>query len=94
MTTHAAQPTLCPSCLATILAKAESCPLGDRVLQLCDHNRGENSAVLAVGATQNHALVHWHCEGPMTYEQANTVTAAILEQFRRAGIEIHRIQTQ
>ena len=94
MTDHAAQPTLCQNCLDQIHAKAESCPLNDRVMQLCDHRPGPDCAIVAVGATQNHAIVHWHLEGPMSHAQATTVTLAILRQFDRAGMSLHKIQTQ
>ena len=93
MNDHAAQPCLCETCLALIHSKAEACPLGDRVMHMCDC-RGPESVMLAVGSTKNHAIVHWHCEGPMTKAQGMEVSIRIIEQFKRAGMSIHKIQTQ
>jgi hypothetical protein len=81
---HAEQPRLCPDCEAIAHAEAEAGPPDDAVIKRCLHN-----AVLAIGSKQGGTLVHWHIEGPLTDEQANTATVRVLMALAAAGMKVH-----
>jgi hypothetical protein len=89
MLKHVPQPRLCPDCEAIVHAKAEAGPPNDLVIQRCLHN-----AVFAVGTKQGGTLVHFHVEGPLTDEQANTATVRVLLAAAAAGMKVHEITRQ
>jgi hypothetical protein len=89
MTEHVPQPQLCPECESVAHAIADVGPPDDAVFKRCPHNR-----VLAVGSKQGKTLVHWHVEGPLTDEQADTAAARVLLALAAAGMKVHEISSQ